>query len=190
MSQVCPRCAAPAADHDQVCRACGLPLVGAAPSGRRGGLLIPVVSGIVGVLSLLVIFVAFIISVGSMAGRASGSTPAPAPAAGAPTTAVAGSSDYPAITLKGRFCSSGGTGAYGKVAAGNDATPCEFAANIQSSFRAQFLTTGQVPAKITAYNAASGAAETLSCSGIQPVTCTGGNNLVVFLYGGEATFTN
>jgi hypothetical protein len=31
---------------------------------------------------------------------------------------------------------------------------------------------------------------TLTCTGTQPVTCSGPENLIVYIYGGEATFTN
>lgn len=200
MPQVCPRCATPAADHDSVCRVCGIPLAGhqpwaAAPTSpqptavtqvKRPGVMVPVICGIVGVVCMLVVLAVFVATVGSANARRASATSQPT-SAGGQLTAVPGSAAYPAVTLTGRACGSNGREAYGNVAAGNDATPCDFAVNVQMNFIATTVN-GTPPTSVTAYEAKSGRGITLTCSGTQPVTCTGGNSMVVYLYGGQATF--
>lgn len=180
-----PAAVGPAADANPAAQASG---------ARRRPWLVPVISATVGLVCLAVIFGAFLVLVGSttakrLSGSAAVGTSGSATLASSPGTAVAGSDGFPSLTLKGRFCSSAGVGPYGKVAAGNDATPCEFAANIQMNYVAQAKVLGGQPPTVTAYEAKSGSAVTLRCSGSQPVTCSGPSDLVVYLYGGEATFT-
>lgn len=95
------------------------------------------------------------------------------------------------MTLTGRPCGVSSQAAHGRYAAGNDATSCEFASNIQINYVSlEKARNGQPPATVTAYNARSGQGVTLTCTGTQPVTCSGPDNLIVYIYGGEATFTN
>lgn len=159
------------------------------PTPIRSRWLAPVISGVVGAVCLLVVVLAYAAFVGTLTARKT--VAATRATAGAPLTAVPGSFGFPAVTLTGRPCGVSSQGAHGRYAAGNDATSCEFASNIQINYVSlEKARNGQPPATVTAYNARSGQGVTLTCTGTQPVTCSGPDNLIVYIYGGEATFTS
>lgn len=92
---------------------------------------------------------------------------------------------YPTVQLTGQECGRTGTGPFAAAAAGNSATSCPFALNVQTSF-----VTGPAgtPATLEVWSPVTSRLYVMTCTGTQPVTCTGGNNAVVYLYGGLATF--
>jgi len=93
---------------------------------------------------------------------------------------------YPAVQLTGQECGRFGTGPFAAAAAGNSATSCPFALNVQAMF-----TDGPAgtPSTIEVWSPVTSKLYVMTCTGTQPVTCTGGNNAIVYLYGGPATFS-
>ncbi len=110
-----------------------------------------------------------------------------APSLPPPPPTTTASPSYPPLALPGRLCATTGAGPYANAAAGNDMTSCPFTINVQAAYG----TAGGsgTPLTITAYSPVTKKDYILTCVGDQPVTCTGGNNAVVYLYGGTATFT-
>lgn len=94
---------------------------------------------------------------------------------------------YPSLTLTGYECERSGTGPYAAVASANDHTSCSFAANVRSEYVQAGANGATV--SIDVYSPMTNTWYTMQCSGDQPVMCTGGNDAVVYLYGGFATFT-
>lgn len=90
----------------------------------------------------------------------------PAPAASAP----AGSYQ----------CSNAGGGALSRSAVGSSVTSCQFAQSVRQAYLADGNSGGS--ATIWAYSPVTGRGYTMSCSGGTVVTCTGGNNAVVYIY--------
>ena len=125
------------------------------------------------------------------------STPAPGATSQAPTTvtvappvtvtvsAPPAQAAYPAVQLTGTECGRSGTGPFAAVAAGNSTTSCPFALNVQATFVGGPAGT---PATLEVWSPVTSRTYVMTCTGTQPVTCTGGNNAVVYLYGGLATF--
>ncbi len=116
-------------------------------------------------------------------------TPEPTAQPPAPTTAAPASPTaptYPPLTLPGKLCGTTGSGPYANAASGNSVTSCEFAVAVQAAY----LAAGGAgrPTTVTAYSPKTKTEYVMSCAGDQPVTCTGGNNAVVYLFGGPATF--
>jgi len=93
---------------------------------------------------------------------------------------------YPAVQLTGQECGRFGTGPFAAVAAGNSSTSCLFALNVQETFSDGPAGT---PSTIEAWSPVTSKTYVMTCTGSQPVTCTGGNNAIVYLYGGPATFS-
>ena len=77
-------------------------------------------------------------------------------------------------------CSNAEDGAYSRSAVGSNATSCEFALSVW----AEYLLAGGngAPMVLDAYSPVTGEVYTMSCSGGDVVTCTGGNNAVVYIY--------
>lgn len=92
---------------------------------------------------------------------------------------------YPAVQLTGQECGRFGTGPFAAVAAGNSATSCPFALNVQTTFTGGPAGT---PSTLEVWSPVTSKLYVMTCTGTQPVTCTGGNNAIVYLYGGVATF--
>lgn len=104
-----------------------------------------------------------------------------------PTTATASRPTYPTLNLSGSLCGTVGAGPYANYAAGNTTTTsCAFAGAVREAFENSSQLLG-VP--LTVQSTTTGKSYQMTCSGDQPVTCTGGNNAIVFLYGGTATFS-
>jgi hypothetical protein len=79
-----------------------------------------------------------------------------------------------------------GNGPYAAVALGNDHTTCEFASNMRDAY----ISSGAqgAPIRLSVYSPRTHKWYDMTCSGDQPVRCTGGNDAIIYLYGGEATF--
>ncbi len=77
-------------------------------------------------------------------------------------------------------CSDAEDGAYSRSAVGSNSTSCEFALSVW----AEYLLAGGNggPMVVDAYSPVTGVVYTMSCSGGGVVTCTGGNNAVVYIY--------
>jgi serine/threonine-protein kinase len=99
-----------------------------------------------------------------------------------PTTATG----YPPVALPGRECGRTGTGPYAVAATGTSLTSCPFALNVRDAYVRSRANGAAVSISVFSPVARKGYA--MRCSGEQPVTCSGGNNAVVYLYGGAATF--
>jgi hypothetical protein len=119
----------------------------------------------------------------STSGNGSGVTGASSD--GPPSTSA--SPSYPEMSLTGKECGRTGDGPYAAAAAANDHTSCPFALNV----RDQYVGSGGngSAVSITAHSPVTNKDYTMQCSGSQPVTCSGGNDAVVYLYGGSATFS-
>lgn len=92
---------------------------------------------------------------------------------------------YPAVELSGQECGRTGTAPFAAVAAGNSVTSCPFALNVQSTFVSGPAGT---PATLEVYSPVTSKIYVVTCTGTQPVICTGGNSALIYLYGGTATF--
>ncbi|MGZ4561822.1 MAG: hypothetical protein ACXVXJ_12795 [Mycobacteriaceae bacterium] len=74
----------------------------------------------------------------------------------------------------------GPSGDYSHSATGTNVTTCEFAEEVRVEYgRVQ---PGGGPAVISVFSPVTGRTYTMSCSGANPVICTGGNNAVVYVY--------
>jgi hypothetical protein len=96
-------------------------------------------------------------------------------------------SEYPTLSLTGHECERSGTGPYAAVASANDHTSCPFAVNVRDAYVRSGASGEAV--YIDVYSPTTKTKYTMQCRGDQPVTCTGGNDAVVYLYGGNATFS-
>jgi hypothetical protein len=94
---------------------------------------------------------------------------------------------YPPLSLPGKECVREGTGPYAAAAAGTTLTSCSFAINVRHAY----LSSGsnRTAVILEVYSPMTGLRYMMSCTGDQPVVCSGGNQAVVYLYGGTATFT-
>ncbi|MEO9222877.1 MAG: serine/threonine protein kinase, partial [Mycobacteriaceae bacterium] len=102
----------------------------------------------------------------------------PSPAApAAPVPAQPQTTPAQAPPASGARCSQQ-FGGPGYSASGNGVTTCAFAEQVRLSFYQAGSGTGYVDA----YSPATGRSYTMYCSGYAPVTCTGGNNAVVYIY--------
>lgn len=77
-------------------------------------------------------------------------------------------------------CLKSGAGQYSSAAVGSNQTSCEFAGSVWSEY--QLAAGSGQSATINAYSPVTGSVYTMSCSGGAVVTCTGGNNAVVYIY--------
>ena len=77
-------------------------------------------------------------------------------------------------------CLNTGAGQYSSASVGSNQTSCEFAGSVWSEY--QLVAGNGQSATINAYSPVTGAVYTMSCSGGAVVTCTGGNNAVVYIY--------
>jgi hypothetical protein len=114
------------------------------------------------------------------------SGPAPTAPSSATATPRRSTAPYRSLTLTGRFCGRSGNGPYAAVAVGNDHTTCEFASNMRDAY----ISSGAqgAPIRLSVYSPRTHKWYDMTCSGDQPVRCTGGNDAIIYLYGGEATF--
>jgi len=102
------------------------------------------------------------------------------------TNKPASTTGYPGVLLPGRECVRSGSGEYAAAAAGSDITSCPFAINVRKAYLAAAKNGEEV--RIVVYSPVTKKKYTMTCVGDQPVECTGGNNAVVYLYGGVAKF--
>ncbi|BBY62186.1 hypothetical protein [Mycolicibacterium helvum] len=79
----------------------------------------------------------------------------------------------PAVPTYATQCTSG-------VAVGSSETSCAFAANVNNAYWSQPNHGGSV--RVWAFSPVTGQAYLMTCSGQRVVTCSGGNNAVVYLY--------
>ncbi len=86
----------------------------------------------------------------------------------------------PAAPSGSFMCSNSGGGPLSHSAVGSSVTSCEFAASVRSAYLSSGGNGG--PMIIDAYSPVTGTTYTMSCSGGPVVTCTGGNNAVVYIY--------
>lgn len=115
--------------------------------------------------------------------------PTPTPTAG--TTSTRGRSATASPTVPSPYpdvqgyqeCARPGSGPYAAVGTANESTSCGFAVNIWSAYRAAGL--NGASGTVTASSPATGKTYQVTCSGGQPVRCSGGNNGRVLIYGGR-----
>lgn len=109
----------------------------------------------------------------------------PAPAS---TFAPPAAPSYASVHLPttAKICGSLASGPYAQVATGNESTSCPFALNVQTAY-IQAGGSG-APIIINAYSPVTTKWYSMTCSGDQPVTCTGGVAAIVVLFGGAYTF--
>lgn len=77
-------------------------------------------------------------------------------------------------------CVDAGSGSFSSAAAGSSQTSCAFAASVRSTYLGEGGGGGSM--LIDAYSPVTGSTYTMSCSGGAVVTCSGGNNAVVYIY--------
>lgn len=104
-------------------------------------------------------------------------TPAQAPASQVQPAAEAAQVEAPAGSA---LCSDAGGGRYSRAAAGTGNTSCSFAASVRSAY----IAAGNFgsPTSVTAYSPATGSSYSMYCTGSSVVTCSGGNNALVYIY--------
>jgi serine/threonine-protein kinase len=133
-------------------------------------------------------------STSSSAASSQGASSAPAQASTAPGTSTTTTTvtaparpSYPPVAITGTACGISGSSPYSHAAAGNDHTSCPFAQAVRSAY----LTSGANGSDVTveAYSKVTKLWYVMTCTGSQPVRCTGGNDALVWLYGGDATFS-
>ncbi|WP_308116679.1 serine/threonine protein kinase, partial [Rhodococcus zopfii] len=104
--------------------------------------------------------------------------PGPAPAQGGAGPAPATGETIPSYSTR---CASVFTSStLSSSAVGSSATSCEFAEEVRASYLRQLVRGAVV--SINAYSPVTGRSYTMTCSGNTVVTCTGGNDAVVYLY--------
>ncbi len=120
-------------------------------------------------------------------------TPDPSPASPSPESSppVSDSSGtsgagYPPVVIAGQECGRLGEGPHAAAAAGNDHTSCPFALAVRNAYVASGA--DGAPTRLRVFSTVTQRFYAMACAGDQPVTCTGGNDAVVYLYGGEASF--
>ncbi|MGX1768849.1 hypothetical protein ACWIE7_11155 [Dietzia sp. NPDC055343] len=77
-------------------------------------------------------------------------------------------------------CWTSGSAGYNSVAVGSSVTSCEFAESVWGEYIGSGGNGGSMT--VRAYSPVTGSGYTMSCSGGAVVTCTGGNNAVVYIY--------
>lgn len=77
-------------------------------------------------------------------------------------------------------CTNTGGGQLSRSAVGSSVTSCDFAASVRSAYIGAGGSGGSMV--VNAYSPVTGQVYTMSCSGGPPVTCSGGNNAVVYIY--------
>ncbi|WP_295697006.1 zinc-ribbon domain-containing protein [Lapillicoccus sp.] len=171
------------------------------PDGERSRALLIGGAALVGLLVLigLVYFLLFRPASSPTASLPAASASASAPRATTPPPVAGGATPkatappspsqaaYPAVALPAgsTVCPAVATGAYAHVAAGNSSTSCEFAAAVRAAYEPVAAPGGSVTVQATSPR--TGKTYSMTCSGNQPVLCTGGNNAQVILYGGTPT---
>jgi hypothetical protein len=128
----------------------------------------------------------------SLAASSQSASQAPAstaPSASTTTTTVTESAPpaYPVVAITGTPCGSSGSSPYSRAAAGNDHTSCPFAQAVRGAYVASGADGSNVT--VQAYSRVTKKWYVMTCVGSQPVQCTGGNDALVWLYGGDATFS-
>ncbi|MBC2590735.1 serine/threonine protein kinase [Rhodococcus aetherivorans] len=104
--------------------------------------------------------------------------PGPAPAQGGAGPAPATGESMPSYSTPCPSVFSSPT--LGTSAVGSSVTSCEFAEEVRSEYLRQGVRGGVVT--IAAYSPVTGRTYTMTCSGTTVVTCSGGNDAVVYLY--------
>lgn len=168
---------------------------GYGPPPRKQGMstaLVVVLTVAVVVLIGLLIAAAFLVVPRLMGAGAGPTTSTVSVTATAPAGAGESSSDgnvptvqpakpAPAGRPSGAYeCWSGGNGQYLSTAVGSSVTSCEFAESVWSAYLGAGANGGS--ATVVAYSPVTGTSYTMSCAGGPVVTCTGGNNAVVYIY--------
>lgn len=163
------------------------------PPPKQGMSAVAVVALTVGVMLLigLIVLAAFLVVprlTGNSAAPVTSTVSATATAPEAPAQptvqparpAQPGQSVRPASPSGAYECSDAEDGAYSRSAVGSNVTSCEFAVSVW----AEYLLAGGNggPMVVEAYSPVTGEVYTMSCSGGDVVTCTGGNNAVVYIY--------
>ncbi|MDQ1287292.1 MAG: hypothetical protein QG622_857 [Actinomycetota bacterium] len=87
------------------------------------------------------------------------------------------------FVLTGHPCGSFGSGPYASAAIGNDRTSCPFAMNV----RLEYVRAGGngSTATLRVDSPTTTKYYSMTCSGDQPVYCRGGDDALVYLYGGN-----
>jgi hypothetical protein len=169
------------------------------PRKRGAGRHLPLITGVLA--GLLVVGLGFI----AISGSGLMSTPKTGAASGAPTqktstkatasqsqtesspspTLTQSSSAYPDVSVPAgsKECARTGTGPFDAVGTANESTSCPFAVNVRDAYVAAGL--NGTPGHVTASSPVTGQSYDMTCSGSQPVLCTGGVAARVVLYGGR-----
>lgn len=104
-----------------------------------------------------------------------------------PSDSLPTTSEYPSLILAGRECGRSGNGPYAAAASANEYTSCPFALSVRDAYVQSGAHGASV--SIDVFSSITQTWYTMRCSGDQPVTCVGGNQAVVYVYGGTAIFT-
>ncbi|WP_138998929.1 serine/threonine protein kinase [Rhodococcus zopfii] len=105
----------------------------------------------------------------------------PAPGAGPAPAQGGGPAPAESVPSYSTPCASVfGSSSFGTSAVGSTVTSCEFAEEVRAAYLRQGVRNGTV--SIDAYSPVTGRTYTMTCSGSAVVTCTGGNDAVVYLY--------
>lgn len=170
-----------------------VPPPGYGPPPQKPGMstpLVVVLTVAVVVLVGLLIAAAFLVVPRLIGNSSSGpstvSVTATAPGDPGWTTSAAAPTVQPARPAPGQRpsgayeCASGGSAPFASVAVGSSVTSCEFAESVWF----EYLAAGGDGESMTvdAYSPVTGQVYTMSCAGGPVVTCTGGNNAVVYIY--------
>ncbi|WP_245545908.1 serine/threonine-protein kinase [Nocardia higoensis] len=107
--------------------------------------------------------------------------------AGAPTTSAARTTTTTSTPVRlpagSTPCGSTASSANGNAAAGNGVTSCPFAEEVRRAYAAQASPGSNAPQTVTAVSPVTGRSYTMTCTpsgGL--VTCTGGENAIVYVY--------
>lgn len=105
--------------------------------------------------------------------------------AATPAPTVSQGSTYPDVQVPAgaKECARVGTGAFDAVGTANASTSCPFAVNVRDAYIAAGL--NGTPGHVTAHSPATNLDYDMTCSGTQPVLCTGGVAARVVIYGGR-----
>ena len=91
------------------------------------------------------------------------------------------------VPVGSKECARTGTGPFAAVGTANETTSCPFAINVQEAYVAAGLNGRN--GSVKAFSPATGITYDLTCSGSQPVLCTGGVAARVVIYGGQLRAT-
>lgn len=107
------------------------------------------------------------------------------PTGGRSTIRVAAA--YPDVTVApgSKLCGRFGSGPYDKVGTYNESTSCEFALNVRRAYLA--AGPGGADRLVSAFSPVTGKTYVMTCTGAQPVRCTGGIAARVVIFGGDFT---